>query len=104
MRRFRWAILIGQLVLLALALAVPPMDLPQTAFNEADTPINQATVTVVLGCRSALSQLRSTAGTAVTAVTAVRRPHLHAAVALDLHQPAQPISRSLLTLLCTFLC
>lgn len=101
MRRFRWAILIGQLVLLALALAVPPMDLPQTAFNEADTPINQATVTVVLGCRSALSQLRSTAG---TAVTAVGRPHLHAAVALDLHQPAQPRSRSLLTLLCTFLC
>lgn len=101
MRRFRWAILIGQLVLLALALAVPPMDLPQTAFNEADTPVNQATVTVVLGCRSALSQLRSTAGTAVTAVS---RPHLHAAVALDLHQPAQPRSRSLLTLLCTFLC
>lgn len=101
MRRFRWAILIGELVLLALALAAPPMDLPETAFNEADTPINQATVMVVLGCRSALSQLRSTVSTAV--VTLSDR-QTHSAVVLDLHQPQQPGSRSLLTLLCTFLC
>ena len=101
MRRFRWAILIGELVLLALALAAPPVDVPQTAFNEADTPINQATVMVVLGCRSALSQLRSTASAAV--VTLSRR-ETQSAVALDLHQPQQLRSRSLLTLLCTFLC
>ena len=101
MRRFRWAILIGELVLLALALAAPPVDLPQTAFNEADTPINQATVMVVLGCRSTLSQLRSTASAAV--VTLGRR-ETHAAVVLGLQQPEQLRSRSLLTLLCTFLC
>jgi len=102
MRRFRWTLLIGQLVMLALALAVPRVDVPQTAFNEADTPINQATVTVVLGCRSTLSQLRSAAGSAVTAVF---RPHIQsAAVVLDLHQTEQPRSRSLLPLLCTFLC
>jgi len=101
MRRFRWTLLIGQLVMLALALAVPRMDVPQTAFNEADTPINQATVTVVLGCRSALSQLRSAAGSAVTAVF---RPHIQSAVVLDFHPTEQPRSRSLLPLLCTFLC
>lgn len=87
--------------MLALALAVPRMDLPQTAFNEADTPINQATVMVVLGCRSALSQLHSAASAAVVTSS---RPQTHSAVAPDLYQPAQPRSRSLLTLLCTFLC
>lgn len=67
MRRVRWAILIAELILLALALAVPRPDLPQTAFDEADTPVNQATVSVVLSCRAALSEVRATA-TAISAV------------------------------------
>jgi len=101
MRRFRWAILVGELVLLALALAVPRMDLPQTAFNEADTPVNQATSVVVLGCRSALSGLRAAAG---ARSDASRIRQAHPAIAADL-QPQQPLrSRSLLALLCAFLC
>ncbi|HKW26128.1 MAG TPA: hypothetical protein VJN48_10120 [Terriglobales bacterium] len=101
MRRFRWAILIGELVLLALALAAPRMDLPQTAFNEADTPVNQATSVVVLGCRSALTGLRAAAS---TPSAGHRIRHTHPAVAADL-QPQQSLrSRSLLALLCALLC
>lgn len=101
MRRFRWAILIGELVLLALALAVPRIDLPQTAFNEADTPVNQATSIVVLGCRSALTGLRAAASTP-SVVPRIRQAH--SAIAADL-QPQRPLpSRSLLALLCAFLC
>jgi hypothetical protein len=101
MRHFRWAILIGELALLALALAVPPMDLPQTAFNEADTPVNQATALVVLGCRSALTGLRAIAS-APSAVPHIRQAH--PAFAADL-EPQQPLrSRSLLALLCALLC
>lgn len=101
MRRFRWAILIGELVLLALALAVPRMDLPQTAFNEADTPVNQATSVVVLGCRSALTGLRA-AASAFGAVPRIRQAH--PPIAADF-EPQQPLrSRSLLALLCALLC
>ncbi len=101
MRHFRWAILIGELVLLALALAVPRMDLPQTAFNEADTPVNQATSVVVLGCRSALTGVR-VAASAPAIVSRIR--HSHPAFATDL-EPQQPLpSRSLLALLCALLC
>ncbi|HKW68909.1 MAG TPA: hypothetical protein VJP04_16560 [Terriglobales bacterium] len=101
MRLFRWAILLGELVLLALALAVPRIDLPQTAFNEADTPVNQATSVVVLGCRSALTGLRAAAN-APSAAPRIRRAH--PAIAADL-EPQQPLrSRSLLALLCALLC
>jgi hypothetical protein len=101
MRRFRWAILIGELVLLALALAVPRMDLPQTAFNEADAPVNQATSVVVLGCRSALTRLLSAASTP-SAVPRIRQAN--PAIAADL-EPKQPLrSCSLLALLCALLC
>lgn len=101
MRRFRWAILIGELVLLGLALAVPRVDLPQTAFNESDTPVNQATSVVVVGCRSALTGLRA-AATALSAVPRIRQAH--PSIAADL-EPQQPLrSRSLLALLCALLC
>jgi hypothetical protein len=102
MRRFRWAILIGELVLLAAALAVPRMDLPETTFNEADTPINQATVVVVLGCRSALTGLRSAATTTAAAVVHFYRTDAARADAFSPWQPAR--SGSLLALLCTLLC
>lgn len=101
MRRFRWAILIGELVLLAVVLAVPRIDLPQTAFNEADTPINQATVVVVLGCRSALTGLRSAATTTVEVVHSSRA---YAAPADASGRPQPARSGSLLALLCTLLC
>ncbi len=101
MQRFRWAILIGELILLAAALAVPRMDLPQTAFNEADTPINQATVLVVLGCRSALTGL-SSAATATAAV--VHSSRSYAAPADSSSQRLAARSGSLLALLCTLLC
>ncbi len=101
MRRFRWAILMGELVLLALALAVPRMDLPQTAFDETDTPVNQATSVVVLGCRSALTGVRA-AASIPSAVPRIRQAH--PAIAADLG-PQQPLpSRSLLALLCALLC
>lgn len=101
MRHFRWAILIGELVLLAAVLAVPRTDLPQTAFNEVDTPINQATVVVVLGCRSALTGLRSVA-IATIAVVHSSSKYAAAADASNQRQPAR--SGSLLALLCTLLC
>jgi hypothetical protein len=101
MRRFRWAILLGELVLLALALAVPRMDLPQTAFNEADTPVNQATSVVVLGCRSALSGLRA-AASASSAVPRTRQAH--PAITADFEPQHALRSRSLLALLCALLC
>jgi len=101
MRLLRWAIPLGELVLLALALAVPRIDLPQTAFNEADTPVNQATSVVVLGCRSALTGLR----TAVSVSNAVPRTRqAHPAITADF-EPQHPLrSRSLLALLCALLC
>lgn len=101
MRRFRWTILIGELMLLAAALAVPRMDLPETAFNETDTPINQATVLVVLGCRSALTSLLS-AATATAAVVHSSRAFAAPADASSQRQAAR--SGSLLALLCTLLC
>lgn len=101
MRRFGWAILIGELILLAAALAVPRMDLPETAFNEADTPINQATVLVVLGCRSALSGQRS-AATASAVVIHSSRSYAAPVDASSQRQAAR--SGSLLALLCTLLC
>ena len=101
MRRFRWAILTGELILLALALAVPRMDLPQTAFNEADTPVNQATSVVVLGCRSALTGLRVAAS---TTSGAPRIRQAHPAIAADLQSQPPLRSRSLLALLCALLC
>jgi hypothetical protein len=101
MRRFRWAILMGELMLLALALAVPRIDLPQTAFNEADTPVNQATVSVVLGCRSAIVGLRS-AATIFTAV--VHTPQAYPVSKAE-SGPQLPLrSCTLLDLLCTLLC
>lgn len=101
MRRFRWGILIGQLVLLTLALAVPRVDIPQTAFNEADAPVNQATVIVVLGCRSALGELQAAAG----ATASLLHPALsHSGPAPDMQRPQHVRSHSLLSLLCTLLC
>jgi hypothetical protein len=100
MRLLRWAILIAELVLLALALAVPRMDLPQTAFNEADTPVNQATSVVVLGCRSALTGLRAAASRSSVVPRILQAHPAFAAL-----QPQQPLrSHSLLALLCAFLC
>ena len=101
MRRFRWAFLIGELILLALALAVPRTDLPQTAFDETNTPVNQATVVVVLGCRSALSGVRAAATT--SGPVQARRPATPADAAAYNGQQS-PRSRSLLALLCTLLC
>lgn len=101
MRYLRWVVLIGQLVLLALALALPRFDLPQTAFNEADAPINQATVVGVLGCRSALGELQA----AATSTAALIRPCASkSTVARDLQREHYLHSRSLLSLLCTLLC
>jgi hypothetical protein len=101
MQRFRWPILVGELILLAVALAVPRMDLPQTAFDEANTPINQATVIAVLGCRSDLTSLRS----AATAAQAVVRPRqIHPAPADASNHRHDLRSEPLLALLCTFLC
>ena len=101
MRHFRWGILIGELVLLALALAVPRLDLPQTAFNEADTPVNQATAVVVLGCRSALTGLRA-AASARSVVPRIRPAH--PALAADLQPQPTLRPRSVLALLCALLC
>ncbi|HSB74124.1 MAG TPA: hypothetical protein VLC12_00660 [Terriglobales bacterium] len=101
MRHFRWAILIAELVLLALALAVPPVDLPQTAFDEANTPINQATVMVVLGCRSALGTLHSAA---FGSFTPVRERKVHSFLRLFSDREHRPPTRSVLSLLCTLLC
>jgi hypothetical protein len=102
MRRFRWVILIGELILLALALAVPRMDLPQTAFDETETPVNQATVVVILGCRSALTGLH--AAVATTSISAAVRPQSSPAHASAYDRQQAPRSRSLLALLCTLLC
>lgn len=101
MRHFRWAILVGELILLALALAVPRMDLPQTAFDETNTPVNQATVVIVLGCRSALSGLHAAASTSGSVPT---RRQASPAAATAYNRQQAPRSRSLLALLCTLLC
>lgn len=100
MRQVRWAILIGELILLALALATPRVDLPQTAFNEADTPVNQATVSVVLGCRAALSQ----ASAAATAISHVNPQASHpSVVAREISGEPDLSRRSLPAFLSTFL-
>jgi hypothetical protein len=100
-RRLRWVILIGELVLLAVVLVVPPLDLPQTAFNEADTPINQATVPVVLSFRSVFTSLCSAAtSTSIIVPTGPTR----SLIGPSLSSRPAPRSRSLLALLCMFLC
>src|SRR5690348_10122005 len=101
MRHFRWAILVGQLILVALALAVPRIDVPQTAFNEADTPVNQATVIAVLSCRTALAGLRASASVA-TVVIQSRQTYPATVDGFIPRQHAR--SHSLLALLCAFLC
>ena len=48
MGRFRRSIIIfGAAVTVILALAVPPIDIPETAFDETDTPVNQTTPVVL---------------------------------------------------------
>ena len=101
MRRFRWLLLIAELVMLVLVSVVPPVDLPQTAFNESDTPINQATVPVVLSCRVTISGLSSATA---TASPAIRQRLTQTAVMLESRPPQARPSRSLLALLCSFLC
>ena len=100
MRRFRWILLIAELVMLAVVAVVPPVDLPQTAFDEADTPINQATVPVVLSCRLAITGLHSAAVSASPRI----HPQPIRSAAVDFHPQPSTRSRSLLTLLCSFLC
>jgi hypothetical protein len=100
MRRFRWILLIAELVMLAVVAVVPPVDLPQTAFDEADTPINQATVPVVLSCRLALTGLHSAAVSASPRI----HPQPTRSATVDFHPQPSARSRSLLTLLCSFLC
>lgn len=102
MRRVRWAILIGELILLATALAVPRADLPQTAFNEADTPVNQATVSVVLSCRSVLTQGR-TAACAASAVNPQSSRPFYSGVAREMRREPDLSRRSLPAFLSTFL-
>ena len=102
MRHVRWAILIGELVLLALALAVPRADLPQTAFDEADAPVNQATVSVVLSCRTALTGVRA----AATAISAINPQPSRPSVSMAAYEmsPEPDLSRrSLPAFLSTFL-
>lgn len=101
MQPSRWILLIAELVMLVLVSVVPPVDLPQTAFNEADTPINQATVPVVLSCRTAISGLRAAAS---AARVSMRPQPTHSVNALRVLRPTSPHSRSLLALLCSFLC
>jgi hypothetical protein len=100
MRRFRWILLIAELVMLAVVAVVPPVDLPQTAFDEADTPINQATVPVVLSCRLTLTGLHSAAVSASPRI----HPQPTRSATVDFHPQPSARSRSLLTLLCSFLC
>src|SRR6266852_8375224 len=48
MNRFRRAmIILGAAAAVALALAVPPMDVPEPAFDAAATPVNQTTPVVI---------------------------------------------------------
>ncbi|HLK31564.1 MAG TPA: hypothetical protein VKT29_00660 [Terriglobales bacterium] len=101
MRRLRWIILIIELVMLGLVLVIPPVDLPQTAFNEADTPINEATVPAVLSCRAALTELRAAASAGISLIHP--RPISYPASA-NVDRPAPSRSRPSLALLCTFLC
>jgi hypothetical protein len=101
MRGFRWIILISELVMLALALAVPPVDLPQTAFNEADTPINQATVPVILSCRRALNEV---ATKAMPPGAPAQSQPARSVAKVEIQHQAHPLSRPLLALLCTLLC
>lgn len=102
MRQVRWAILIGELILLATALAVPRMDLPQTAFDEADTPVNQATVSVVLSCRSVLTQARTVACAISVANPQSSRP-FYSSIASEMRREPDLSCRSLPTFLSTFL-
>ena len=100
MRLARCVILVAELVLLALVLAVPSVDLPQTAFNEVDTPINQATVPVVVGYHLPVNGLHPIK----TAPATLRpRPAASRLVATSSYQHDARF-RSLLALLCAFLC
>lgn len=101
MRRFRWLLLAAELVMLVMVSVVPPVDLPRTAFNETDTPINQATVPVVLSCRLALSGLHMAA---VAVTVPIRSQSAPFAVVTGFHRTTSPRSSSLLALLCSFLC
>ncbi|MGA9640806.1 MAG: hypothetical protein WBQ72_05380 [Terriglobales bacterium] len=50
MRRNLWSFVLLLLIGVFCAAAVPPTDLPETSYNEADTPVNQAPP-VALGIR-----------------------------------------------------
>ena len=101
-RRLRWLVLVFELLLVALALAMPPVDVPQTAFNEGDTPVNEATVPVVLGCRAELPSLQTSAASAVG--LSKRLLWDQTSVLASSATPQRSRCRSLLVLLCTFLC
>lgn len=102
MRRVRWVILIGELILLTLALTLPRADAPQTAFNEADTPVNQATTSVVLSCRTALTQARA-AASAVSAMSSQSSRSSYSKVSRETNREPDLSRRSLPAFLSTFL-
>jgi hypothetical protein len=83
---------------LILACTVPVADQPETSFNEADTPVNQATV---------IAPIRIAPPSEVTAVLPAfgsssaqeTKPSLVAPKSVPLHRASVPLH----SLLCTFL-
>lgn len=96
MKRSRWTLLLCMLGTVLL-LALPPIDMPQTAFNEMDLPVTVSHVT--------LPRLRLAPPAAETVATASLTFQQAAA---EYREQSQPITKSqrvlsLQPLFCTFL-
>jgi hypothetical protein len=94
MKRWRWALLIFELFLFALILVLPQVDLPDFTFHRGSAPI--------------AARARVVSPPLLTVVKAPTNPEIPAEFVeahSSLTQSAgRTDSRSLLSLLCTFLC
>lgn len=95
MTRWRWALLIFELVLIALILVLPQADLPDYTFHSGTAPI---------AAKARLSSASMGAGVSMIEAQMVLPSRLLEDQNDTLGVAASPGSDVLLALLCTFLC
>jgi hypothetical protein len=100
-RRSLWTFVLLLLTGIVCAAAVPPVDLPETSYNESDTPVNQAPP-VVQGIRF-VRPVQVVKRVPQSVLQARRGVQLPVADLVSLPLATRHDTRSLQDLLCTFL-
>ena len=101
MRHSLWIFIVLMLMAVVCAAAVPPTDVPETNYNEVDTPVNQAPpVEVAVRFVRPMQIAKTTPGSALEARWDIQFP-VERSLLLPL--PTQHDAHSVQNLLCTLL-